>query len=77
MDATRHLNRVFRPALLAVASAASLGRNDFASALPPRPLELVGPGRHRRDELEALGLLVGVMGVLLALAVTVGVAPGI
>lgn len=75
MDATRHLNRVSSSTLLAVAGAAPLERDGFASAPPPRPLEPVGPGRRRRDEFEALGLLIGVMSALLALAVTVGVAP--
>lgn len=36
---------------------------------------LVGRRARRRDEFEALGLLLGILGILLVLAVTVGVAP--
>jgi hypothetical protein len=36
---------------------------------------LPGRGARRRDRFEALGLLLGILGVLLVVAVTVGAAP--
>jgi hypothetical protein len=36
---------------------------------------LVGRGARRRDRFEALGLLLGILGILLVVAVTVGAAP--
>jgi len=36
---------------------------------------LVGRRARRRDRFEALGLLLGILGVLLFVAVTVGAAP--
>ena len=44
-----------------------------------RTIEAIPVGRRvrRRDELEALGLLLGILGTLLVLAVTIGVAPRI
>jgi hypothetical protein len=36
---------------------------------------LVGRRARRRDRFEALGLLLGILGVLLVVAATVGVAP--
>jgi hypothetical protein len=65
VDATRHLNTISMPTALAPADA-SIGQ----------PIDEVWPKRGRRDELEALGLLLGVLSILLALAIGLGVTPG-
>ena len=66
MDATRHLDRASSPTFLVAPGANPLERSDVATALPGR----------RRGELEAVGLLLGVVSILLALVVGLGVVPG-
>ncbi len=46
-----------------------LGGRDGDAVTP------VGQRARRREEFEALGLLLGVLGVLLVLALTLGLAP--
>jgi hypothetical protein len=76
MDGTRDLNAVFTPTLSMPTDAVSLERDGIASVASVQAVEEVWPERGRRDELEALGLLLGVLCILLALAVGLGVTPG-
>lgn len=76
MDATRQVNTVFSPTLSEPADAVSLKQDGSTSEPPTRSLDEVWPERSRRDEMEALGLLLGVLSILLALAVGLGVTPG-
>jgi len=75
MDATRHLDAAFAPAPPMPTDAASLELDGIASVASVQAVEDVWPERGRRDELEALGLLLGVLCILLALAVGLGVTP--
>lgn len=57
-----------------------LDRSSVSDPVDARlTIEAIPVGRRvrRRDELEALGLLLGILGTLLVLAVTVGAAPRI
>ena len=74
MAAIRRFDTVLAPTPPA-AVAAAFGRSgiDVVRQRPPAP----GGRRRYRDDLQALGLLVGMAGVLLVLAVTVGVAQAI
>ena len=69
MDTTQHLNTVFTPTSLAPADAAAIERDGFASESSAQSMEEVWPAHRRRDDLEALGLVLGVLSILLALAV--------
>lgn len=76
VDATQNLNRVSIPMSTVQADGAHLERDGFALEPSAQPMEEVWRGSGRRDELEALGLLLGVLSILLALAVGLGVTPG-
>jgi predicted lipoprotein len=66
VDATPQLTTVFIPT--------SPIRAD--QAVLESPVQEVRAERGHRDDLEALGLLLGVLSILLALAVGLGVTPG-
>jgi hypothetical protein len=76
MDATRHHDSVFTPTPSMPTDAAVLEQDGVASVASMQPIDEVWPERGRRDELEALGLLLGVLSILLALAIGLGVTPG-
>jgi hypothetical protein len=76
VDTTQHLNTVFTPTSLAPADAAAIERDGFASESSAQSMEEVWPAHRRRDDLEALGLVLGVLSILLALVVGLGVTPG-
>jgi hypothetical protein len=44
-----------------------------AGSAAPTPVQRVG----RRDQVEAVGLLMGILGVLLVVVVTLGATPGL
>ena len=74
MEATQQIGTVSSFTSLTVDGAARLERESTTLAPPARfsgPVE----GRHH-SEFEAVGLLIGVLSVLLALAVGLGVTPG-
>ncbi len=66
VDATPQLTTVLTPTSSTTAAQV---------AFEPQAQE-VWPKRGHRDDLEALGLLLGVLSILLALAVGLGVTPG-
>jgi hypothetical protein len=76
VDATTNLKTISIPTSLAPTDAALVELDVFASEASVQPIEEVWPQRGRRDELEALGLLLGVLSILLALAIGLGVTPG-
>ena len=65
VDATPQVQTVFIPSSPMPAGQAVL----------ESPIQEVWPKRGHRDDLEALGLLLGVLSILLALAVGLGVTP--
>jgi hypothetical protein len=73
MDGTRDLDTVFTPTP-SMPALVSPGQDAEASSL--QSIEEVWPNSSRRNELEALGLLLGFLSILLALAVGLGVTPG-
>jgi hypothetical protein len=66
VDATPQLTTVYIPTSPMPADQAAL----------ESPIQDIWPTRGHRDDLEALGLLLGVLSILLALAVGLGVTPG-
>jgi hypothetical protein len=74
VDATQNLNTVSAPTLSVSVDTAYLGLDDIASEPFAQPTQ-AWPARSRRDELEALGLVLGVLSILLALAVGLGATP--
>jgi hypothetical protein len=66
VDATPQVQTVFTPTSPMPAGQAAL----------ESPIQEVWPERRHRDDLEALGLLLGVLSILLALAVGLGATPG-
>lgn len=74
VDATQNLNTVSAPTLSVSVDTAYLELDDIASEPFAQPTE-AWAARSRRDDLEALGLILGVLSILLALAVGLGATP--
>jgi hypothetical protein len=74
VDATQNLSTVSAPTLSVSVDTAYLELDDIASEPFAQPTQ-AWSARSRRDELEALGLVLGVLSILLALAVGLGATP--